>query len=81
MDISMWRPPAVPAAMLILVAYAGHRMVWMFSCRVAHDILNAMGSANLGYIAFHLPQICFLTLEVTWTLISICALLRQQVQE
>lgn len=53
----------------------------MNSCRVAYDILNAIGSTILGYIAFHPFQIGFLILEVTWTLISIDALLCQPVQE
>ena len=82
MDISMWRPSAsFLGAMLILVAYAGLQMDWMNSCRAAYDILNAIGSTILGYIAFHPFQIGFLILEVTWTLISIDALLCQPVQE
>jgi hypothetical protein len=79
MEISMWRQSAsFVGAMLILVAYAGHQMGWMNPRRAAYNILNATGSAILGYIAFHPFQVGFVILEVTWTLISIYALLRQQ---
>lgn len=81
MEISMWRQSAsFLGAMLILVAYAGHQMGWMNPRRAAYNILNAVGSAILGYIAFHPFQVGFVVLEVTWTLISIYALLRQQAQ-
>jgi hypothetical protein len=81
MEISMWRQSAsFVGAMLILVAYAGHQMGWMNPRRAAYNILNAIGSAILGYIAFHPFQVGFVILEVTWTLISIYALLRQQAQ-
>jgi hypothetical protein len=79
MEISMWRQSAsFVGAMLILVAYAGHQMGWMNPRRAAYNILNAVGSAILGYIAFHPFQVGFVVLEVTWTLISIYALLRPQ---
>lgn len=75
----MWRQSAsFVGAMLILVAYAGHQMGWMNPRRAAYNILNAVGSAILGYIAFHPFQVGFVVLEVTWTLISIYALLRPQ---
>jgi hypothetical protein len=81
MEISMWRQSAsFVGAMLILVAYAGHQMGWMNPRRAAYNILNAIGSAILGYIAFHPFQVGFVVLEVTWTLISIYALFRQQAQ-
>jgi hypothetical protein len=81
MEISMWRQSAsFVGAMLILVAYAGHQMGWMNPRRAAYNILNAVGSAILGYIAFHPFQVGFVVLEVTWTLISIYALVRPQAQ-
>ncbi len=81
MEISMWRQSAsFVGAMLILVAYAGHQMGWMNPRRAAYNILNAVGSAILGYIAFHPFQVGFVVLEVTWTLISMYALLRPQAQ-
>ena len=81
MDISFWRQSAsFLGAMLILVAYAGHQMGWMNPRKAAYNILNAIGSAILGYIAFHPFQIGFVVLEVTWTLISLYALLRQKAE-
>ena len=67
-------------AMLILVAYAGHQMSWLNSRGTAYNLLNAVGSGILAYIAFHPFQIGFVILEVTWTLISIYAWLRPRLQ-
>ncbi|PYX38704.1 MAG: hypothetical protein DMG75_03080 [Acidobacteria bacterium] len=39
-------------ALMILVAYAGHQMKWMDERRAAYNVLNAVGSAILAYIAF-----------------------------
>jgi len=61
-------------ALMILVAYAGHQMKWMDDRRAAYNILNAVGSAILAYIAFHPFQIGFVVLEITWALISVFAL-------
>jgi hypothetical protein len=81
MEISMRRQSAsFLGAMLILIAYAGHQMGWMDPRRAAYNILNAVGSAILGYIAFHPFQLGFVILEVMWTVISIYALLRPQAQ-
>ena len=81
MEISMWRQSAsFLGAMLILIAYAGHQMGWMNPRRTAYNILNAVGSAILGYIAFHPFQLGFVILEVMWTVISFYALLRPQAQ-
>ena len=82
MDISLARQLASFAgALLILVAYAGHQMKWMDSRKTAYNVLNAIGSAILGYIAFHPFQIGFVVLEVTWTLISVYALVRQEARD
>jgi hypothetical protein len=62
--------------LLILIAYAGHQMGWMDPHSVAYNVLNAIGSAILCYIAVHPFQIGFIVLESVWTLISIYALLR-----
>jgi hypothetical protein len=81
MEISMWRQSAsFVGAMLILLAYAGHQLGWINPRRAAYNILNAIGSAILGYIVFHPFQVGFVVLEVTWTVISIYALFRQQAQ-
>jgi hypothetical protein len=77
MDISLVRQVAsFVGALLILVAYVGHQMRWMDARRAGYNILNALGSAVLAYIAFHPFQIGFVVLEVTWTVISVYALLR-----
>jgi hypothetical protein len=77
MDISMARQVASFAgALLILVAYVGHQMNWIDARKAGYNILNAVGSAILAYIAFHPFQVGFVVLEVTWVLISVCALAR-----
>ena len=75
MDISLVRQFASFAgALLILVAYVGHQLKWMDARRANYNILNAIGSAILAYIAFHPFQIGFVVLEITWVLISVYAL-------
>lgn len=82
MDISLARQVAsFVGALLILVAYAGHQMNWMNPRKAGYNILNAVGSAILGYIAFRPFQVGFVILEVTWVLISVYALLRPRGQE
>jgi hypothetical protein len=77
MDISLVRQAAsFVGAMFILFAYAGHQMKWMDSNKPGYNILNAIGSGILAYIAFHPFQIGFVVLESVWALISIYALLR-----
>jgi hypothetical protein len=66
-------------ALLILIAYAGHQMAWMNARCPAYNILNAVGSAILLWIALHPFQIGFLVLEGVWTIISLWALLRPRV--
>jgi hypothetical protein len=77
MNISMLRQVfSFAGALLILVAYIGHQMEWMDSRKVLYNLLNAVGSAILAYIAFRPFQVGFVVLEVTWTVISIYALAR-----
>ena len=77
MDISMARQIASFAgALLILIAYVGTQMKWMDPRTATYNVLNAVGSAILAYIAFHPFQVGFVVLEVTWTLVSIYALVR-----
>jgi len=79
MDIALVRQVAsFLGALLILVAYAGHQMGWMNPRSATYNVLNAAGSAILGYIALHPFQIGFIVLEGVWTLISIYALLRAE---
>ena len=63
-------------ALMILVAYAGHQMGWMNSRSALYNVLNAVGSGILLYIAVHPFQIGFVVLEGVWTLISVYALAR-----
>jgi len=82
MDIILARQIAsFVGALLILVAYAGRQMKWMDPRKTGYNVLNAVGSAILAYIAFHPFQIGFVVLEVAWTLISVYALVRQREQE
>ena len=77
MDISLLRQIAsFIGALLILFAYAGHQMKWIDARKAGYNILNAIGSAILAYIAFHPFQIGFVVLESVWAVISIYALLR-----
>ena len=77
MDIALAKQMAsFVGALLILVAYVGHQMGWMNSRSAKYNILNAVGSAILWYIAIHPFQIGFVVLEGVWTVISIYALLR-----
>ena len=82
MDISLARQLAsFVGALLILVAYAGHQLKWMDSRKAAYNILNAVGSAILAYIAFHPFQVGFVVLEVTWTVISVWVLMRRRIAD
>ena len=63
-------------ALLILIAYVGHQLGWVNARGAAYNILNAIGSAILAWIAFHPFQVGFVVLETVWTAISLWALLR-----
>jgi hypothetical protein len=82
MNISLARQIAsFVGALLILIAYAGHQLNWMNSRKAGYNIMNAAGSAILGYIAFSPFQLGFVVLEVTWVLISLYALFRPENQQ
>ena len=54
MDIATARQVAsLFAALMILLAYGGQQMGWMDSRSAFYNILNALGSAILGYVALH----------------------------
>ncbi len=77
MDMSFVRQVvSFAGALLILFAYAGQQMKWIDSRKAGYNILNAVGSGMLAYIAFHPFQIGFVVLESVWALISVYALLR-----
>jgi hypothetical protein len=61
-------------ALLILIAYAGHQMGWMRSQSATYNILNAVGSGILGYIAFRPFQLGFVVMETAWVVLSLWAL-------
>jgi hypothetical protein len=82
MDISLLRQVvSFFGAMLILTAYTGHQLKWMDSRKTTYNVLNAIGSAILAYIAFHPFQVGFVVMEVTWAVLSVYALMRPRVQE
>ncbi len=77
MEISLLRQVvSFAGAALILVAYMGHQFKWMDSRRAMYNILNAVGSGILGYIALRPFQVGFVVLEGVWTAISLFALWR-----
>ena len=63
-------------AFFCLIAYVGHQLKWMDSSKLAYNLLNAMGSGILAYLAFKPFQAGFLMMETVWALISIYALYR-----
>ena len=74
---TVWQAASFAGAVLILFAYVGHQMGWMNSRKPSYNILNAIGSGILAYVAFHPFQIGFVLLESAWALISLYALLRK----
>ncbi len=63
-------------ALMILIAYAGHQLRWVDPRKVWYNVLNAVGSGILGYIALQPFQVGFVMLEVIWALISLYVLWR-----
>ncbi|MBZ5680014.1 MAG: hypothetical protein LAO24_07905 [Acidobacteriia bacterium] len=76
-DLAVIRQAASFAgALLILIGYAGQQMGWINPRTAFYNILNAVGSGILLYIALHPFQIGFIVLEGVWTIISLYALAR-----
>jgi len=65
-------------ALMILIAYAGQQMGWMNPRSTRYNVLNAIGSGILWYIAMHPFQVGFIVLEGTWTIISLYYLARNR---
>jgi hypothetical protein len=63
-------------ALLILVAYAGHQLRWLASHSPVYNVLNAVGSGILGYVALRPFQVGFVVLEFAWAGLSLYALAR-----
>jgi vacuolar-type H+-ATPase subunit I/STV1 len=64
-------------ALLILIAYAGHQLGKMNPRSVAYNLLNAIGSGILGYVALFPFKLGFVFLETSWVLISFWAMFRK----
>jgi hypothetical protein len=64
------------AAMIILVAYVGHQTRRMDANGIAYNVMNAVGSGVLTYIAFRPFQIGFVVLEAVWAIVSTYAIVR-----
>jgi hypothetical protein len=77
-DSFAWQVLSFAGALLILVAYIAHQMEWMDSRRPMYNILNAVGSGILGYMAFFPFRLGFAFLELTWAAISIYAMFRHR---
>jgi hypothetical protein len=64
------------AAMVILVAYIGHQTRRMDAGGIAYNVMNAVGSGILTYVAFHPFQVGFVVLEGVWAIVSVYAIVR-----
>lgn len=73
-----WQVLSFVGALLILVAYIAHQMEWIDSRRPLYNVLNAVGSGILGYMAFFPFRLGFVFLELTWVAISIYAMFRHR---
>ncbi len=65
-------------ALMILVAYAGQQLGKMNPRSNLYNILNAIGSAILGYVALHPFKLGFVILEFAWVLVSIYGMLKRE---
>jgi hypothetical protein len=63
-------------AMLILIGYIGHQAKWMDARRVPYNLVNAVGAAILAWVALRPLQVGFAIMEVTWTVVSLVAMVR-----
>jgi hypothetical protein len=73
-----WQAFSFVGALLILVAYIAHQMEWIDSRRPLYNILNAIGSGILGYMAFFPFRLGFVFLELAWVAISLYAVYRHR---
>jgi hypothetical protein len=63
-------------AMLILVAYVSLQFKRMSADSALYNVLNAVGSAILVYVALRPFQVGFVVLEGVWAIVSVVALVR-----
>ncbi len=64
-------------AILILTAYIGHQFNWIRR-GMLYNLMNAIGSGILAYIALRPFQLGFVMLEGTWAIVSLFAILRSR---
>ena len=67
---------SLAGAVVILTAYIAHQLNWMDARKPLYNILNALGSAILAYIAIHPFQAGFVVMESAWMVISVYGLAR-----
>jgi hypothetical protein len=67
---------SLAGAACILVGYAGHQMKWLNPEGAFYNVINALGAALLGWVAFFPFKIGFVILESAWVLISVYALVK-----
>jgi hypothetical protein len=79
--MSLFRDPmqlfSFAGALIILIAYAGHQFGKMSPRSISYNLLNAVGSAILGYVALFPFKLGFVILEFAWVLISLWAMTRR----
>lgn len=61
-------------ALFCLIAYMGHQFNWLSAKKISYNLLNAVGSGILCYLAFRPFQAGFWLMEAVWFIISIIAL-------
>jgi hypothetical protein len=64
-------------ALMILIAYAGHQFGKMNPRSLVYNLLNAIGSGILGYVALFPFKLGFVVLEFAWVVISVWAMTRR----
>jgi hypothetical protein len=64
-------------ALMILVAYGGHQFGKMSPRSITYNVLNAIGSGILGYVALFPFKLGFVVLEFAWVVISLWAMTRR----
>jgi hypothetical protein len=79
--MSLFRDPmqlfSFVGALMILIAYGGHQFGKMNPRSVSYNLLNAIGSAILGYVALFPFKLGFVVLEFAWVAISLWAMTRR----
>lgn len=63
-------------AAFILIAYVAHQFGRMDARGLPYNLLNVAGAGILTWVALSPPQVGFLVLEATWTVVSLYALAR-----